>query len=125
MHTAAAALLVGAGGFAGAVARWALGASVQAKSLHPHFPVHTFVVNLLGCLAIGVAYGLWEKHETFRLLVIVGFLGGFTTFSTFGWETLSLLRDGRVALAAGYVALSATLGVVLVWLGLKLAGSLS
>ena len=109
MHMAAAALLVGAGGFAGAVARWALGASVQAKALHPHFPVHTFAVNLLGCLAIGLILSWGEVRqfldERTRLLLITGFLGGFTTFSAFALETLTLGlyeggREQRARIAA-------------------------
>lgn len=120
MHTATAALLVGAGGFVGAVSRWGLGELIRSKMGEElSFPYPTFAVNLLGCFLIGAAYALWGKHEGLRLLLIAGFLGGFTTFSAFGWETLSLLRSGAVGLAAIYVGLSSALGVVLVWLGWK------
>jgi CrcB protein len=122
MHAATATLLVGAGGFLGAVARWQLGTSIKDALENPHFPYPTFAINLLGCLAIGIAYSLWETHAVLRLLVVVGFLGGFTTFSAFGLETLSLIRNGSVATAAIYVGLSTSLGVLLVWAGMKIAG---
>jgi len=117
MQNVTAALLVGTGGFVGAAARWGLGTVIQSTFGEPRFPYPTFIVNLLGCFAIGVAYALWGKHDVLRLLVIVGLLGGFTTFSAFGWETLGLIRNDAVGLAALYVGLSAALGVVLVWAG--------
>ena len=124
MHAVTAALLVGAGGFAGALARWGLGTAIKTGlgESHNHFPYPTFAINLLGCLAIGIAYGLWEANTTLRLLLVVGFLGGFTTFSAFGLETLSLIRSGAVANAALYVGLSTGLGVLLVWMWLKVTG---
>lgn len=122
MHAATATLLVGAGGFLGAVARWQLGTKLKGALENPDFPYPTFAINLLGCLAIGIAYSLWETNAVLRLLLVVGFLGGFTTFSAFGLETLSLIRNGSVATAAIYVGLSTSLGVLLVWAGMKIAG---
>lgn len=116
-------LIVGAGGFVGSVARYAL--SVWAAQLTPHarFPFGTFTVNVLGCLAAGVLTGLAEKHEMFgpetRLLLFTGLLGGFTTFSAFGLETLSLLRRGELSVAAVYVVASIVLGLVTAWLGMR------
>ncbi len=122
MHSATAAVLVGIGGFAGAAARWGLGSWVQSSlGEGVRFPYPTLAVNLLGCLAIGITYTLWETNPVLRLLVTVGFLGGFTTFSAFGLETLGLLRSGSVVGATLYVGLSATFGVILVWLGIQLA----
>lgn len=120
MHPAATALLVGVGGAAGALARWGMGSWIKTLS-SAAFPFPTFAVNLLGCFAIGVAYGLWGKHPVVLPLLIIGFLGAFTTFSTFGWETLNLMKDGKLTVAALYVALSAGIGVLLVGLGLKVA----
>ena len=122
MHPATATLLVGLGGFAGACARWGLGSAILRGAERVGFPYPTFVVNMLGCLAIGIAFELFDTNAPMRLLVVVGFLGGFTTFSTFGLETLDLLRTGAVLTAALYVGLSATLGVVLVWIGMRIAG---
>ncbi len=122
MHLVTATLLVGLGGSAGAVSRWGLGSAIKTALGEPAFPYPTFVINLLGCFAIGIAYALWETNPVLRLLVVVGFLGGFTTFSAFGLETLGLIRSGAVASAAAYVGLSAALGVLLVWAGMRLAG---
>ncbi len=89
------------------------------------FPWGTLVVNVSGCLLIGVLLTLAEEREFFsreaRLLLVVGFLGSYTTFSTFGWETMALLRDNDLPRAAGNVLLSAGAGLAGVWLGIVLA----
>ncbi len=119
-------LLVGLGGFLGAVARYTLGGLVLHLTVQERFPFSTFAVNLLGCLAVGVLAGLAERHQAFgpdaRLFLFTGLLGGFTTFSAFGLEAVYLLRRGEVATAALYAGGSVVLGIAAVWLGLKLAG---
>ncbi|RMH01808.1 MAG: fluoride efflux transporter CrcB [Planctomycetota bacterium] len=121
------ALLVGAGGFAGAVGRWALAGLAHRLAPLTTFPVGTLAVNLLGCLAIGVVAGLAESRQLFgpeaRLFLLVGLLGGFTTFSTFGNETFAMLRDGEGLRAAANVGVHLVAGLALVWLGHFLTAS--
>jgi CrcB protein len=94
---------VGAGGFIGAVARWALSGAIT-RAAGASFPFGTLTVNVVGSLLIGVMMGLVEYRGVFspeqRQFLIIGGLGGFTTFSTFSHETLALLRNGEHALAA-------------------------
>lgn len=119
-------LLVGLGGFLGAVARYKLGGLVLHLTVQERFPYSTFAVNLLGCLVVGVLAGLAERHQAFspdaRLFLFTGLLGGFTTFSAVGLEAVVLLRRGELATAALYAGGSVVLGIAAVWLGLKLAG---
>lgn len=88
------------------------------------FPFSTFAVNVAGCLVAGVLAGMVEKYELFspeaRLFLFTGLLGGFTTFSAFGLETMYLLRRGEPWVAAAYVGASVLLGIVAVWLGIKI-----
>ena len=108
-------LVVAAGGAMGAVARYKLSGLVLHRTLDWNFPAATFVVNVLGCLVAGVLSGLVERHDMFaphlRLLLFTGILGGFTTFSAFGLETVHLVRRGHTATAALYVALSVFVGL--------------
>lgn len=119
-------LLVGIGGGVGSVARYLLSTWTMHAAAPAKFPLGTFVVNLLGCLLAGVLAGLAERHAVFdaqvRLLLMVGVLGGFTTFSAFGLETAQLLRRGEWLVATGYVGGSVLLGIGAVLLGLWLAG---
>jgi len=93
-------LLVGAGGALGAMARYALDGFVL-RLASPFFPSGTFVVNVVGCLVFGVILGLAEQRSgltpTGRLFLLIGLLGGFTTFSTYTFETFQLVRDGQYA----------------------------
>jgi CrcB protein len=120
-HGMAKILLVGVGGFLGAVLRYVLSGLVQDWSRREDFPVGTLAVNVLGCLLIGLLSQLAEARAAFspetRALVFIGVLGGFTTFSSFGNETLNLWRDGQVL--PTFVNLSAhlVLGLGAVWLG--------
>jgi len=116
-------LTVGLGGFAGAVARYLLGGWVLHHTLSAKFPWSTFAVNILGCLAIGVLSGLAERLDWFtpsmRLLLLTGLLGGFTTFSAFGLETVHLLRRGELGIAASYALASVLVCTLAVWIGMK------
>jgi len=118
-------LLVGAGGFAGSVVRYLAGGFVQNYSGSISFPYGTLAVNLAGCFVIGFLSYLADARGVFdadaRAFVFVGILGGFTTFSTFGNETMNLFRDGENGFALLNVGLSVVVGLVLVWLGRSLA----
>ena len=121
------ALLVGSGGFLGALARYGLSGLVHRQVPFATFPYGTLVVNLLGCLVIGVVAGLAESRQlfgpAFRTFALIGILSGFTTFSTFGYETFSMLRDGESLRAGANVGMHVLLGVALVWLGYALTVS--
>lgn len=121
------ASLVGLGGFAGALCRYALAGAVHRGLPQTMFPVGTLCVNLLGCLLIGYLAGLVDTRQILtpevRIFVFIGFLGGFTTFSTFGYETLALARDAGYAQAALNIGLHVIIGLALVWLGYGFASS--
>lgn len=116
-------LLVGLGGFIGSVARYKIGVWTLDLAAEKGFPIGTFIVNLLGCLIIGLLAGVAEKHDLFsqevKLLLFTGLIGGFTTFSAFGLETVSLLSRGEVLVAIIYVSASVLLGVAAVWFGIR------
>lgn len=113
-------LVVGAGGFVGAIARYGLSGLVHRNS-SGSFPFGTFAVNILGCLVIGALMALVETRQALtpnmRLFLLVGLLGSFTTFSTLGYETFALLRGGQLGLALANVLGSAALGILAVALG--------
>ena len=113
--------LVGVGGFIGSVFRFLLSGFVHRLVPLSEFPFGTLVVNIIGCLLIGVLNGLAETRQVigpeFRLFFMIGMLGGFTTFSTFGYETLALMRDAEVFRAVSNVSLHVFFGLVAVWLG--------
>ena len=119
------AALVGTGGFIGAIARYGISGLVQRSAALSSFPYGTLAVNMLGCLLIGIAVGLVESRQVFgpdfKLFAVVGLLGGFTTWSTFGYETLTLLREAEYLRATANVAIHVMLGLVLVWTGYALA----
>ncbi len=113
---------MGTGGFVGAAGRYGMSLLIRRVVGLTAFPWATCVVNLLGCAAIGaLASALVERQppppEAIRLLLVTGLLGAFTTFSTFGFETLNLVRDRHLGLAAAYVTGSVALGVAGVALG--------
>ncbi len=119
-----AILLVALGGAFGSVARYRIGTWVIAHSADWKFPAGTFAVNVAGCLVAGIAAGLAERYHFFspdaRLFLFVGILGGFTTFSAFGLETVFLLRRGDVLIAALNVFGSVACGLLVLWGALKL-----
>ena len=118
-----AILLVGLGGFLGAIARYKLGGWLLHMTAQDRFPFGTFAVNVLGCLAVGILAGVAERYEVIgpeaRLFLFTGLLGGFTTFSAFGLEAVFLLRRGDLGVAALYAGGTVVLGITAVWLGLK------
>lgn len=119
-------LMVGLGGAAGSVLRYWLGGVVQHRLDATGFPAGTLAVNLLGCFLIGAISSAVETRHAFspdlRLLLGAGVLGGFTTFSAFGNETLNLLRAGQAGLASANVVANVVLGLGLAGLG-RLAAS--
>jgi CrcB protein len=113
-------LLVGAGGFAGSVARYLLSRYMELQIL-TSFPLGTLTVNIVGCFIIGVIYGLTLRNlasPEIRFLLATGFCGGFTTFSSFSYESLALLRDGQLWFTFLYMAGSLLAGLAAVWIGL-------
>ncbi|RUM35549.1 MAG: fluoride efflux transporter CrcB [Desulfobulbus sp.] len=121
-------VIIGAGGFTGAVLRFLVSSWVQARSGSILFPYGTMAVNMIGCLIIGFLTYLVETRSLFsmetRSFVLIGLLGAFTTFSTFGNETLGLIRDSRIDLAAFNACFQVVVGVGMVWLGRIIASTL-
>ena len=113
-------LLVGVGGAAGSVARYALG-RVIAKSTKGSFPWGTMIINITGALLLGIVTGLKVPHGL-ALLLADGFLGAYTTFSTFMYEGFHLFKDRKWLNAIVYVAGSLAMGVVFFAAGFGLAG---
>lgn len=109
-------LLVGCGGFVGSVLRYLV--SLIPVREHTAFPVNTLVINVAGAFLIGFLAAMVAEHENFspqvELLLKAGLCGGFTTFSTFAFETSELVANGRTAMAIVYVAASMILGVLAV-----------
>ena len=118
-------ILVGLGGFAGSICRYT--ASRYAARMFPSalFPYGTLFVNVTGCLLIGLLGGIFEARQVLspelRALILVGFLGGFTTFSTFGNDLFLLARNGQSAAALADLAVHIVLGLGAVWLGFNLS----
>ena len=105
--------VIGIGGFVGALCRYGLSGFVQRR-VDGSFPAGTLVVNLLGCLVIGALMCLVQQRQFFtahtRLLILTGFLGSLTTFSTFGYETFALIQDRQIALAVWNAATNVVFG---------------
>ena len=120
-------LLVAAGGAIGSVARWRVSGWVLHQAVDWRFPIGTFVVNVLGCLIVGVLAGLAIKEDFFstdqRLLLFTGVMGGFTTVSAFGLETFYLLRRGEYLIAGSNMVLSMVVGMAALWVGYQLIAS--
>jgi len=122
-------LLVALGGALGSVARFKMSTWIFDHAANWRFPIGTFVVNVLGCLLIGVLAGLAVKEGFFsseaRVFLFTGILGGFTTFSAFELETFQLLRRGEFLVAGSNVVLSIVLGLVALWIGFSIVASRS
>lgn len=109
-------LIVMAGGAVGSLARYMV--STGALSYFPpRFPFGTLLVNVTGCFLIGVLSPMLSSHPNLRLLFVVGFLGGYTTFSAFALETYMSVRSGNVFTGLLNIIASVTLGYLAVWLG--------
>ena len=113
------------GGALGSVSRYLLGVWSQSLSKSIDFPFGTLTVNLLGCFVIGFLSHLAETRGVFtpetRAFVFIGILGGFTTFSSFGNDTINLLRDGETFNALANIGANVIVGLLLVWLGRTVA----
>lgn len=118
-------LLVGGGGFLGSVARYYLSGWATQGSHASRFPLGTLVVNVLGCLLIGLLAGLAEHAHLLsapiRLFLLTGFIGGFTTYSAFAYETYFLGREHLMGAAFANIALQLFLGLGAVLLGSRIA----
>lgn len=117
-------LIAGSGGFVGTACRYIV-SRLTINHWHGSFPMATFIVNALGCFLIGLLFG-WLEHSKMltanhSLLLVTGFCGGFTTFSTFSAEALTLGQRGEWVIAAIYVAASVVAGILCVWLGRSIA----
>ena len=112
-------IAVGAGSFIGGIARYLV--SLAMKGISKGFPLATLLVNLLGCLIIGLLWGFLSRNASestsWGLFLTVGLCGGFTTFSTFSKEALTMLQTGQIWGFACYIAISILAGIALVALG--------
>lgn len=114
-------LYIAIGGAVGSVLRY-LTTVFVAKFWADNFPLATFIANFIGCFLIGLFLGFLTKNQledsNLKWLLVTGFCGGYTTFSTFGMENYNLLQNNNSLLAFGYIVLSIILGIAAVWFGL-------
>ena len=120
-------LLIAVGGALGSIARYWVGSTIAGR-MGTRFPYGTFVINLTACIIIGFSLTYLGKRAglspAWRFLIPIGFIGAYSTFSTYEWETLTTLRSGAFALAALYAVGSLILGLVATWGGAALAEAL-
>jgi fluoride exporter len=115
-------LMIGIGGFIGTIFRYIISIGIQNKFLSS-YPFGTFTVNIIGCFLIGIIYALSDRGNIsveWRLFIATGILGGFTTFSSFSNETVSMLRDAQYGFALLYVLSSVTIGILATFAGIFL-----
>ncbi len=116
--------LIAVGGALGSLARFWVGSAI-ANRFGTKFPYGTFVINITACLIIGFSLAFLGRRAEFsaawRFLIPIGFVGAYSTFSTFEWEAFSNLQTGAFFVAALYVVLSLFLGLVAVWCGVLIA----
>ena len=116
-------LLVGLGGGIGSMARYLSQRWFAATYIHP-FPWGTFAVNIVGCFLIGLFWGLsfksFDNNESWKLFLMTGLCGGFTTFSAFTLEAIGLIKEQKLALFFSYVAASVVLGLLATYIGMKI-----
>ena len=117
-------VFIAVGGSLGAIARFWVG-SVIASRLGTKFPYGTFVINMTACIIIGFSLTFLsrraELNPAWRYLIPVGFVGAYSTFSTYEWETLSSIRTGAFLIAIVYAFVSLILGLLSVWAGIVIA----
>jgi CrcB protein len=117
-------LLVGAGGFAGAIARYWVG-NLVTQRLGLRFPIGTFVINVSGCFLIGFFMHLLAERGVlgahWLYAIVIGFIGAYTTFSTFEYETMRAFQDGELGIGLLYVGSSILVGFGMVWAGAQAA----
>ena len=113
-------LIVGLGGFLGSSTRYLIQKYVSV-TFQSAFPISTLFINLVGCLLIGILFGISSKYDIMsaevRLFLTTGFCGGFTTFSTFSNESFQLLKDGNFTYFFSYIILSVVVGIFLTFIG--------
>jgi fluoride exporter len=121
-------LYIAIGGAVGSIARYCVGSEVSSR-MGSKFPYGTFLINVTACVIIGFSITYLgrrvELNPAWRFLIPIGFVGAYSTFSTYEWETLSTLRSGAFLLAALYAVGSLLIGLVAVWGGSLLAGVFS
>ncbi|QCK14100.1 fluoride efflux transporter CrcB [Mangrovivirga cuniculi] len=119
-----AILLVGAGGFFGAISRFLIGKWLHTYTLF-YIPWATLLVNLVGSFLIGFTLGIVSQNgvasDNYKLFIVTGFCGAFTTFSTFSFENLILIKDQNYSIAAIYTLVSFIGGLLLAWGGFELS----
>lgn len=117
-------MLILVGGGVGSLARYLVGSAIMTRFV-TRFPLGTLVVNVSGSFLIGLLMTLlterFQPHPNWRLVLVVGFLGGYTTFSSFEWETYAAVREGGFWIGLANVVGSVALGYTAVWLGAVLA----
>lgn len=124
MNTLRIIILIGLGGGIGSISRYLTTLCVQ-KYYAGIFPLATLILNMLGCLLIGVLLGCLERYQCsnqtdLKFLFITGFCGGYTTFSAFAFENVTLLQSDHAAYAFAYIGLSVMVGLAATWAGLSL-----
>lgn len=121
-------LWIGVAGFFGAIARYQLD-SLVTRHNRGAFPWGTLVVNVSGCFLLGLLFtltaGRLDANPALRAALTVGFIGAYTTFSTFSLQTVRLTEDGAVGLAVGYLAASVAVGLLAAWAGMSTGRALS
>lgn len=121
-------IFIALGGSLGSLARYWVGSTVASR-IGTRFPYGTFVINITACIIIGFSLAFLARRTdlspAWRFLVPVGFVGAYSTFSTFEWETYSSLQTGAFLIAGLYVVLSFVLGLIAVWCGVLIARVIS
>lgn len=113
-------LFVGLGGATGSIFRFLMSVFINKYSFMG-FPLATFVINILGCFCIGLFTSYFSANDNLRFLLIAGFCGGYTTFSTFAFENINLIQSNQLITAIIYTLLSVVIGIAAVWAGMQLA----